>query len=160
MRFAPWWLIVTCLLPGGFTAAQNSTIPQTCAGKSGEALHICVRDFVPSQQTEQITPAPISPRPAQLFNCLQVLPADQSFCIGRNEIILECRNKTKHPDFDKCFAGYIGNVPVPTAANCARSGKKLRAQCTHRNEVYKQCVVDPLRYFTCLADNKKPDMQR
>jgi|SRR5208282_1412653 len=146
------WLAAASFAASGFAAAQSSMVPPTCADKAGEALRECVRDITPLEKIEQMTPVKSAPDPAQPINCLQLLPADQAFCVSRNEIILECRNKSKHPDFDNCFSKYAVNVPRPSVANCSRVSQNLISQCNHRNLVYTKCASDPLRYFICLAD--------
>jgi len=81
-----------------------------------------------------------------------VLAADLEYCIGRNEIILACRNKAKYPDFAACFTGFIPNLKPPASANCAREKAELRASCAARNPVYSKCLEYPLGYFLCLAN--------
>jgi hypothetical protein len=146
------WLAAASFAFSGFVAAQNSMVPPTCANKAGEALRDCVRDITPLEKIEQMTPVRSAADPAQPINCLQLLPADQAFCVSRNEIIIECRNKTKYPNFDKCFSKYAVNVPIPSVADCTRVSQKLRSQCSHRNLTYTKCASDPLRYFMCLED--------
>lgn len=145
-----------CCVSGSPAVAQNSMIPPGCAGKTGEALRECVRDATPEEQIEQITPIKPAPDPAQPINCQRMLFADQSFCASRNEVILECR-KNRHSDFEGCFNQYAANIPLPTAANCARVDAKSRPRCVHRNAVYLKCAANRLRYFMCL---EAPDAEK
>src|SRR5271154_3658127 len=153
MRLTPtFWFAAAAFASSGIALAQSSMVPPTCADKAGEALRACVRDITPVEKIEHMTPVKLAADPAQPINCLQVSRADQAYCVSRNEIILECRNKTKYPDFDKCFSKYAVNVPKLSSANCTRIGPEMRSQCQHRNLVYTKCASDPLRYFVCLKD--------
>jgi hypothetical protein len=87
-----------------------------------------------------------------MINCTHELAADREFCVWRNEIILDCRNKAKHPDFVACFTAYVPNIAKPGVANCAREKTELRAFCTTRNAVFAKCLKEPLSYFLCLAN--------
>lgn len=136
--------------------AQMSLLPPTCANLTGEALDKCVRDITITQivpKLEAVEPPP--PDPAQPANCTRVLAADQDFCIGRTEIILNCRNKAKYPDFAACFSGFVPNVKAPVAANCGREKADMRATCAARNTYYAKCLEEPLGYFLCLANKGK-----
>jgi len=146
-----WRVAAFCCVFSGSAAAQNNMIPPACAGNTGEALRECVRDITPPQQIEQLTPIKPAPDPTQPINCPRLLPADQAFCVSRNEIILECR-KNRRPDFGKCFAQYAAHVPAPAAADCARVRAELRPQCKRRNTKYMKCAADPLHYFMCIED--------
>ena len=150
------WLLVAACMAGGGVSAQNGTIPDVCASKTGDALRACMQDVTPAEEIEQLTPVERTPDPAQLIDCRQASAADLKFCIGRNEVIVACRDKSKHPDFNACFAKYAPNIPAPTAENCKRSDTKSRAQCRRRNASYSKCALDPLRYFTCLANGGAP----
>ena len=127
-------------------------LPEPCIGKTGNELDQCVRDITPPQQVQRFLPVEPAPDPAQMVNCLRINPADQAFCIRRNEVILECRNQLKYPDFDQCFGNYITRAPRPVAANCQKQKPGLRAKCASRNAVFVKCLEDPLRYFVCLDD--------
>ena len=129
-----------------------SILPAPCIGKTGEELDKCVRDLVPPLST-RFEPAETALNPAQTVNCLKVDPADQLFCVARNEVVIECRNALKHPDFDRCFATYIPSVMrarAPAAVNCEREKPQQHAKCASRNAVLTECVADPLRYFLCI----------
>lgn len=133
--------------------AQPSLLPPACAHLNGEALDKCVRDIaVPQivQKLEAVDPPP--PDPAQPANCSRVLAADQDFCVGRNEIILTCRNIAKFPDFDACFHKFIANVKRPLTATCTREKPDRRAACAARNAVFAKCLEQPLGYFLCVAN--------
>jgi hypothetical protein len=132
--------------------AQMSILPEPCIGKTGDELDRCVRDITPPQRTQSLEPADPAPNPEQMVNCLKVNPADQQFCIRRNEVILECRNQLKYPDFGQCFANYIVRAGKPVAANCQKEKPALRAQCAARNAVFGKCLADPLRYFVCIGN--------
>ena len=54
----------------------------------------------------------------------RTLLADRDFCVGRNEIVLACSNKAKHPDFPACFAKFIPNVGLPAAVGVAGGDKQ------------------------------------
>jgi hypothetical protein len=132
------------------TFAQMSLLPEPCKGKAGEELDKCVRDITPAQQTQRVEPYQAVDDPARMVNCLRMHPADVNFCIRRNEVILECRNAFKHPDFNECFNTYIVRAEKPKAANCQREKPDQRAKCTSRNALVAKCSADPLRYFRCL----------
>ena len=131
---------------------QSSMLPPACAGMTGEQLDHCVRDITLPQITPRLEPIEAKPDPAQLVNCLHTVRADEDFCIARNEIVLECRNLTKHPDFERCANPLVMAQTMPREANCARVAPARRQQCELRNKVFGECANDPLRYFICLAE--------
>jgi hypothetical protein len=126
-------------------------IPAPCVGKTGDSLDRCVRDITPAEPPRVYAKEP-APDPRRLVNCLTVTPADRNFCVARNEIIGECGNRRKHPDFDECLASYLKNPPMPAFADCSRIQEAgQNSECMLRNKVYKECTGDRLRYFDCLA---------
>ena len=130
-----------------------SLLPEACVGKKGDELDKCVRDITPPQAIQRFEPVEPVPNPAQMVNCLNVSVADRDFCVRRNEVLLECRNVKKFPDFDRCFATYIVRASKPVVADCRKEKPELRAKCAARNAVFVNCSEDPLRYFVCI-DNK------
>ena len=132
--------------------AQMSILPPQCIGKSGEALDKCVREITAPQYTQRLEPVELKADPMELVNCLRVGRADQEFCIQRNEVILECRNRVRHPDLSKCLAVFIARPTLPRAADCSGVDRELRNECVLRNKVYGECVHDLLRYFICLGE--------
>jgi hypothetical protein len=143
------------LMPAALAHAQSGMLPAACAGKTGESLDKCVRDLTPPEPPRVYYKEP-PPDPRRPLNCLTVNPADRNFCIARNQIIGECGNRIKHPDFDQCLTSYLSNPPVPTIADCSRiSAPAQNSQCLLRNKVYKKCTADRLRYFDCLAEEMK-----
>lgn len=132
--------------------AQSTLLPPACAGMKGDQLDRCVRDVTLPEMTTRMEPVEAKPDPAQPVNCRTVVRADEDFCIARNEIVLECRNGTKHPDFEQCATPLVMAQPKPPAADCMRVAPARRQQCEARNKVYLQCTDDPLRYFICLAE--------
>jgi hypothetical protein len=144
---------VALLLFAASAQAQMSMMPPACAELKGDALDKCVRDIAVPQLVLKVEPAePPPPDIRDLADCTRTLQADRDFCIGRNEIILACSNKAKHPDFQACFAKFIPNVALPVAANCAREKAELRNACAARNGIYAKCLAEPLGYFLCLAN--------
>ena len=145
------WLLCTAFALGaGAAFAQMSLLPEPCKGKTGEELDKCVRDITPVQETPRIEPQQPADDPAQMVNCTRMHPGDLSFCIRRNEVILECRNSFKYPDFNECFKTYIARADKPAAANCQREKPEQRARCNARNTLLAKCSADPLRYFRCM----------
>jgi hypothetical protein len=132
-------------------AAQVGMIPAPCVGKTGEALDKCVRDITPAEPPRIYVKESL-PDPRGAINCQAVNPADRNFCIARNQIIGECGNRSKYPDFDQCFLRYIGNPPLPGAADCSRAKDGKINECNLRNKVYRQCIDNRVRYFDCLAE--------
>ena len=140
-----------------FTAAtghaQMRLLPPACASLTGPALDKCVRDITVEQvvpRLEAVEPPP--PDPSKTQNCNQVLRADQTFCIGRNEIILHCRSGQRNADFMGCFTKYIPNVAKPALANCAVEQSDRRGECAARNQYYGACLNEPLSYFLCVGN--------
>jgi len=156
---------LSTLLAAGFflvvseAPGQMSLLPPSCAELKGDALDKCVRDISVPQpvfRMEQAPPPP--PNIAHIPLCEKVIRADEVFCIGRNEIILACLNKSKYPDFNACFEKFIPNIPKPGVADCARAKPGTRNACEARNAVYTKCLGEPLGYFLCLEHNGKlPD---
>lgn len=143
----------TLLLAAGTGHAQMSLLPPACNNLSGAALDKCVRDITVEQvipRLEAVEPPP--PDPSKTQNCNQVLRADQTYCIGRNEIILHCRNAARYPDFMACFTRFIPNVAKPGPANCALEQADRRSQCAARNQHYGTCLDEPLSYFLCVGN--------
>jgi hypothetical protein len=99
---------------------------------------------------EAVEPPPADPSKTQ--NCNQVLRADQTFCIGRNEIILHCKSAARNADFMGCFTKYIPNVAKPALANCALEPSDRRGECAARNRHYGACLDEPLSYFLCVGN--------
>ncbi len=126
-------------------------LPPACAGMTGEQLDRCVRDITLPQMTTRLEPSDAKPDPAQLVNCLKTVRADEDFCIARNEIVLECRNQTKYPDFEQCASPLAMAQPRPPVADCSRAAPARRDECALRNKVFGACTGDPLRYFICLG---------
>ena len=126
-------------------------LPSACAGLTGEPLDRCVRDITLPQLTPKLEPVEAKPDPAQLVNCLTTVRADEDFCIARNEIVLECRNLARHPDFEQCAKPLVMAQSMPPVANCERVAPARRKECELRNKVFGECIDDPLRYFICLA---------
>ncbi len=143
-------LLSAVALCATYALAQHSMIPPPCAGKTGEALDQCVRDITPPL-TVRVNPVEPAQDPAQTVNCLRVHPADRNFCIARNEIIGECRNRVKYPDFSQCVTDYLSRLAMPRAADCSRGTSDARSECAARNKALLECKDDPLRYFGCLV---------
>jgi hypothetical protein len=146
-------------LCGAAGYAQNTMLPPACAGMTGEQLDRCVRDITLPQITPKLEPIEAKPDPAQLVNCLTTVRADEDFCIARNEIVLECRNRAKYPDFEQCANSLVMAQPRPPVANCVHAAPARRNQCELRNKVFAACTDDPLRYFICLAEKMNAKSQ-
>jgi hypothetical protein len=143
-------------LAAAMATAQMSLLPESCANLNGEALDKCVRNITASQITPNVASvAPPPADPALPANCTHVFAADREYCLGRNEILLACRNRAKYPDFASCYANFVGNLAKPGVANCAREKSERRAACAERNAVYARCLEEPLGYFLCVANNGK-----
>ena len=140
------------LLNAAAGQTQTTMLPPACAGMTGEQLNLCVRDITLPQITPTLEPVEAKPDPAQLLNCRTVLRADEDYCIARNEIVLECRNRGKYPDFEQCANPLTKAQAQPPAANCASAPPAQRKGCELRNKVFAGCFGDPLRYFICLAE--------
>ncbi len=132
--------------------AQSTLLPPECAGKTGQQLDQCVRDITQTMNFGGFEPTEQKADPRQLLNCLTVNRADEGFCIARNEIILECRNPAKHPDFDACANRLVTRPQLPRAADCARVVPAQRKQCALRNKLFDECLNDPWLYFICLGE--------
>jgi len=145
------WLATALCLYATAGHAQMSVLPPQCAGKSGDALDKCVRDIMPPQRSQRIEPVELQADPKQLVNCETVNVADRTFCVMRNQNILECRKRQKHPDPEQCLSNAMAGAPVPQVANCAPLAPLKKPECFQRNKVYKDCFADPLRYFICLG---------
>src|SRR4051812_31703038 len=92
---------------------QSKLVPPQCAGKSGAQLDQCVRDSTEPTGAERFEPAERKINPNAMLNCNTANRADQGFCIARNEIIAECRNVAKHPDFQACTNQLITRPQPP-----------------------------------------------
>ena len=130
--------------------AQSSLLPAPCVGKTGAELDACVRDIAPPLKP-QLEPTPLVQNPAQTVDCNKVHRADQGFCLQRNEVIVECRNSSKHPDFRECFDKYIARAVKPDQLNCEKEKGTTRTACLTRNTRAIACINDPLRYFYCIV---------
>jgi hypothetical protein len=126
--------------------AQTKAAPDPCNGKSGDTPRDCIR--AAPVVVPQTTTRPADP--AAMVNCLNVTPADTTFCINRNTAIIECRKKLNEQNFDECFDKIMQPLPKPRLADCSRVKPEQRRQCTLRNQHYEACRLDPLRYFACL----------
>lgn len=144
--------VVVCALYAATAPAQSTLLPPECAGKTGQQLDQCVRDITQTINFGGFEAFEQKPDPSQTINCLMVNRADEGFCIARNEIILECRNRVKHPDFEACVNRLIGRPQQPRAADCARVPTAQRNRCALRNNSSAECLTDPYRYFICLGD--------
>src|SRR4051812_45462454 len=135
----------------GVAHAQSTLLPPSCAGKTGAELDQCVRDLTVPTGATQFQPIEQHPDPSQLLNCLMVNRADENFCIAHNEILLECRQRNRHPDFDACTSRLIERQQLPVAADCSRVAAANRNECGLRNKFFAECQQDPWRYFICLG---------
>ena len=132
--------------------AQMSMLPAQCTGKTGDELDRCVRDITLPMRSERMDPIEQKPDPTQTVNCLKVARADESFCIARNEIVIECRNRAKHPDFDACASRLLSRQDLPRPADCANATPATRNACALRNGALMECGAEPLRYFICVGE--------
>src|SRR4051812_10910041 len=140
------WMIPAIAQP------QSRLVPPQCAGKSGAQLDQCVRDSTEPTGAERFEPAERKINPNAMLNCNTANRADQGFCIARNEIILECRNVKKHPDFKECANELITRPQAPRVADCTSETAARRALCFKRNKVFNECLREPWLYFVCLGD--------
>ncbi len=147
-------IICTALVfAAGTSHAQMSLLPPACASLTGPALDKCVRDITVEQMVPRLEAVELPPAdPSKTQNCNQVLRADQTFCIGRNEIILHCKSAARNADFMGCFTKYIPNVAKPALANCALEPSDRRGECAARNRHYGACLDAPLSYFLCVGN--------
>ena len=151
MRFGLLGCAAGLMICAAAGQAQTTLLPPACAGMTGEQLDLCVREITLPQLTTRMDPTEAKPDPAQPMNCLTVVRADEDYCIARNEIVLECRNRDKHSDFEQCANPLVMAQPKPPVANCSRVAPSRRKECELRNKVFGECTSDPLRYFICLA---------
>jgi hypothetical protein len=157
MTLAARWCAVagTCaalLWPLAAPAAPSTLLPPQCAGKTGASLDECVRDLTAPTGVDVFEPSEAKPDPRTLLNCNILIPADQGFCIARNEIILECRKSSKHPDFDACVSNLISRPQQPQVAECPRTATGQQNACALRNKYLTECLKDPWLYFMCLGE--------
>ena len=131
---------------------QSKLVPPQCAGKSGALLDQCVRDSTEPTGAERFEPAERKVNPNAMLNCNTANRADQGFCIARNEIIIECRNVKKHPDFQACTSELITRPQPPRIADCNNETTARRALCFKRNKVLSECLREPWLYFVCLGE--------
>src|SRR4051812_48714991 len=110
------------LLAADLAPAQSTLMPPECAGKTGALLDQCVRDLTAPSGAEEFQPLPPQPpNPSQMIYCAMVNRADEGFCIAHNEILIECRQANKHPNFDACTRRLIERQQLPVAADCSRA---------------------------------------
>ena len=140
------------LWPLAAIAAPSTLLPPECAGKTGAALDQCVRDLTAPTDVGVFEPIEAKPDTRMLLNCNTLIPADQGFCIARNEIILECRKPGKHPDFDACVSQMISRPQRPRIADCSRAAAGQQNACALRNKYMAECLKDPWLYFMCLGE--------
>ena len=156
LGFAAMLAMLAMLVSSAGVQAQSTMLPGQCAGLTGDQLDLCVRNITLPQLVPNIGPGETTPDPAQPINCVGALREDESLCISRNEVILFCRNKNKHPDFEQCASSLLMTQPKPPVANCARVAAAQRKHCELRNKVFGECTSDPLRYFICLTEKMNP----
>jgi hypothetical protein len=140
------WMIPAIAQP------QSRLVPPQCAGKSGALLDQCVRDLTEPTGAERFEPAERKINPNAMINCNTANRADQGFCIARNEIIAECRNVSKHPDFQACTNQLITRPQAPRVADCSKEETARRSLCFKRNKVFDECLREPWLYFVCLGE--------
>jgi hypothetical protein len=133
-------------------AAPSTLLPPQCAGKTGAELDLCVRDLTAPTGVEVFVPIEAKPDPRTLLNCNLVNPADQGFCIARNEIILECRKPGRYADFNACAAELISRPQQPRIADCSSAAAGQQNACALRNKYMAECLKDPWLYFICLGE--------
>ena len=138
--------------PASAAQPQTKLVPPQCAGKSGALLDQCVRDSTEPTGAERFEPAERKVNPNAMLNCNTANRADQGFCIARNEIIIECRNVKKHPDFNACTNELITRPQPPRVADCNKVASAGRALCFKRNKVFNECLREPWLYFVCLGE--------
>lgn len=157
IRRSPLLIALVISIVAAASHAQSTLLPPECAGKAGAQLDQCVRDVTQPSNTGAFEPLEQKPDPRQLLNCLTANPADEGFCIARNEIVLNCSNPAKHPDFEACVKPLMERPPLPLAANCSRVASAQRSRCALRNTVFKECLKDPWLYFACLGEKMAPN---
>ncbi len=149
-----WWgcAMIVPWLHVAAASAQSTLLPPECAGKTGAQLDQCVRDITQTHTMGKFEPTEQKVDPRQLLNCGTVNPADESFCIARNQVILECRVPAKHPDFEACANRLMSRPQPPRVADCSRVAPAQRNRCQARNKIFTECVKDPWLYFVCLGE--------
>lgn len=121
-------------------AAPASVQPESCNGKTGEALRLCIERSAknPTKPANNTVP------------CTSYHAADQPLCLHRNSAIIECQNRKRYPDFDVCMRSHMTRAPEPKAADCRNASPRAKAHCESRNRVYQSCTGDKIGYFACL----------
>jgi hypothetical protein len=150
-----------CLAAGGRLAPEAATIgpakapvsapasasarADSCENKTGEALRLCIE-----AQAKDMPAARKSAQP-QVIPCTGYTPADQPLCLHRNTALVECRNRSRYPDFDVCVRSHMARAPEPGRADCRNLTTRARNHCEARNQAYAACTGDKLGYFACLG---------
>jgi len=122
-------------------AVPVAAAPESCDGKSGEALRLCI---------EQSAKRPLQSAAARTVPCTGYTAADQPLCVHRNSAIIECGNRKRYPDFDVCMRSNMIRAPEPKLADCRDVSPRAKSHCESRNRVYQSCTGDKIGYFVCL----------
>ena len=87
---------------------------------------------------------------AGTLNCTKVTYVDQSFCAFRNSALIECGNRAKHPDANRCLDDVMSRAPELVTVDCKALPTAHQASCQQRNRVYASCKNDKMNYLACL----------
>jgi hypothetical protein len=165
---------VLCIvaLAAAFPALAQGAERDICEKMTGEPLRRCIETSARAQpgvpapaagirapaagQPVILPPTPGSraateqPRNEQKLNCTKVPQPDQALCVHRNTALIECSNRIKYPDRDKCIDDIMSRAPNPSVADCSELPTAQRTACLKRNRVYASCKDDKMNYFACL----------
>lgn len=156
---------VLCIvaLAAAFPAFAQRAERDICEKMTGEQLRRCIEASARAQPGAPAAGQPIIPAPApgsrtateqprseQKLNCTKVPQPDQALCVHRNTALIECGNRIKYPDRDKCIDDIMSRAPNPSIADCSELPTAQRTACLKRNKVYAACKGDKMNYFACL----------
>ena len=165
------WVTVCCgALAAYFQGTAYGAEREICDNMTGEQLRRCIEDASRAQSAPANTGAPArastpnasaiilpptpgkaaEPASSRILNCTKVSFTDQSFCAFRNSALLECANRGKYPDPDRCFNDVMSRAPDLVAVDCSKLPAAHQATCQQRNKVYALCKNDKMNYLACL----------
>jgi hypothetical protein len=166
---------VLCLvaLAAAFPALTQGAERDICEKMTGEQLRRCIETSARAQPSvpapaagirapaagQPVIPPPTAagsraataqPGTGQKLNCTKVPQPDQALCVHRNTALIECSNRIKYADPDKCVDDIMSRAPNPSIADCSELPTAQRTACLKRNKVYASCKGEKMNYFACL----------
>ena len=157
-----WCAVV--LAAAVYPASAQRAERDICEKMTGEQLRRCIEASSRAQPTAPSAAQPIvvpaapggaatvteQPKRLQRLDCTKVPQPDQPLCVHRNSALLECGNRGKYPDYNRCLEEIMLRAPNPNIADCGRLPERQRAGCIKHNKVYAVCRDDKMNYFACL----------